>query len=70
MTGRAPDIGAYDDAGLPWMEVSLRQGGRKDDDLEIDWWLVASIVNARVVDAGKWHSLAQFAALPALLTRE
>ena len=27
-------------------------------------------MNARVVDAGKWHSLAQFAALPAVLTRQ
>jgi len=36
----------------------------------IDWWLVAIILNARVDDAGYWHSLTQFPALPALLTRQ
>ena len=36
----------------------------------VDWWLVAGILNARVVAAGYRHTLTQFAALPALLTRQ
>ena len=38
--------------------------------LRVDWWLVAGILNARVVDAGYLHSLTKVAPLPALLTRQ